>query len=213
MGEKPDIGKMIEEEMAKFESEKPAAEGGELDKDVDKAFETLEEQGAKDEAKEAIRSADMGAEFARRIQVAFEKGDTKGLEAMKKDYAEKGGDTAMLREQLKAYHDAYLEAGLKEKAAEIDAFSRSLESRSEVGTQAGKEFLAKLDAGGFASMEEAINDLSAIKDREKGADEEALNAEFNVLYAKINEKFLGGKKEAQNFDMGDDDIDAALGGL
>lgn len=231
MSERPDIGRMIEEELAKKEApktgEKPlevTAEGaimeGEND-DVDDAFDAITAEKAQD-SKDAMKIADLGGDAARRIQLAFEKGDAKAVDAVAKDFLAKaeglGADAtqakAALREQLKAYHDTYFEAGLKEKAAEIDSFSRSLESSSEVSTDAGKAFVARLDAGGFASIEQAINALDGIKNEAKGVNEEQMNAEFNVLYAKINEKFLGSNKSGEHkIDLGDDDIDDVLSAL
>lgn len=87
------------------------------------------------------------------------------------------------------------------EAAEIDSLARSLEAKSEVTTEAGKEYLAKLDSGEFKSLEEALYALDGIK---KGADvngtlaeqraaQEAINAEFNLLYAKAQEKFGEGQ--------------------
>lgn len=231
MGERPDIGKMIEEELAKGS---PAEKAGETplevskegkleaaDQDIDDAFEGIMDKPT-DAAAEAMKVADLGGEAARKVQLAFEKGDMKGLDAIAKDFVAKAAEhgtseddaKAVLREQLKAYHDTYFEAGLKEKAAEIDSFSRSLESKGDVSTEAGKQFLAKLEAGGFGSIEDAINALDGIKNAAKGEDEEKMNAEFNVLYAKINEKFLGSDKSGEHkLDMGEDDIDDVLSAL
>lgn len=222
---------MIQEELDKAnlppKGEKPlevSAEGVIIesgDADIDEAFDAIVDDGAK-ESKDAMKMADLGADAARKIQMAFEKGDTKSLAALTQEFVGKAGAhgtseadaKSMLREQLKAYHDTYFEAGLKEKAAEIDAFSRSLESKSDVSTDAGRAFVAKLDAGEFGSIEEAINALDNIKNEAKGTGEEELNAEFNVLYAKINEKFLGSRDSGEHkLDMGDDDIDDVLGAL
>lgn len=222
---------MIQEELDKEpqlpKGEKPlevTAEGAIVesgDADIDEAFDALVADGAK-ESKDAMKVADLGADAARKIQMAFEKGDTKSLAALTEEFVGKAAAhgtseadaKAMLREQLKAYHDTYFEAGLKEKAAEIDAFSRSLESKTDVATEAGKAFLAKLEAGQFGSIEEAINALDNIKNEAKGTAEEQLNAEFNVLYAKINEKFLGSRDSGEHkLDIGEDDIDDVLGAL
>lgn len=223
---------MIEEELAKGNApeagKKPleaTKEGaileGEND-DIDEAFESIVAEGPAQEARDAMKVADLGGDAARKIQLAFEKGDMKAVDAAAKEFvakaeglgADAGEAKTVLREQLKAYHDTYFEAGLKEKAAEIDAFSRSLESSAEVSTDAGKAFVAKLDAGGFASIEQAINALDGIKNEAKGVDEEKMNAEFNVLYAKINEKFLGSDKSGEHkIDIGDEDIDDVLGAL
>jgi hypothetical protein len=232
MGERPDIGRMIEEELAKgnapeagkkpLEASKEGAIMEAKGDEVDEAFEGIMAEGPTQEAKDAMKVADLGGEAARKIQLAFEKGDSAAVEAAAKDYLAKAGGLgtdeaeakSVLRDQLKAYHDTYFEAGLKEKAAEIDSFSRSLESSAEVSTDAGKAFLSTLDAGGFSSIEQAINALDDIKNQAKGAGEEQLNAEFNILYAKINEKFLGSDKSGEHkFDMGDDDIDDVLGAL
>lgn len=232
MSERPDIGRMIEEELAKGNapeagkkplevSKEGAVAEGEND-DIDEAFENIVAEGPAQEAKDAMKVADLGGDAARKIQLAFEKGDMKAVDAAAREFLAKAeglgteADDAksVLREQLKAYHDTYFEAGLKEKAAEIDAFSRSLESSAEVSTDAGKAFLAKLDAEGFSSIEDAINALDGIKNAAKGENEEKMNAEFNALYAKINEKFLGSDKSGEHkIDLGDDDIDSALGAL
>src|SRR5688572_957582 len=185
MSERPDIGRMIQEELDKQPkpetAEKPlevTAEGAIVesgDADIDQAFDALVDGGAK-ESKDAMKVADLGADAARKIQMAFEKGDTKSLAVLTQEFVGKAGAhgtseadaKSMLREQLKAYHDTYFEAGLTEKAAEIDAFSRSLESKSDVSTDAGRAFVAKLDAGEFASIEQAINALDNIKNEAKG---------------------------------------------
>lgn len=191
------------------------------DADIDQAFDVLTADSAK-ESKDAMAVSNSGAETARKIQMAFEKGDTKSLSALVDGFVNQAAGYGMteataksvLREQLKAYHDTYFEAGLKEKAAEIDAFSRSLESKADVSTDAGRAFVAKLDAGEFASIEQAINALDNIKNEAKGTGEEELNAEFNVLYAKINEKFLGNRDSGEHkIDIGDEDIDDVLGAL
>ncbi len=129
--------------------------------------------------------------------------------------ADQGQAMAKLREWLGSHHEAYQNLGKKELASEIDSFARSLESSAEVRTDAGKELLAKLDKGGFDSIESAINALDAIKASAKGANEEAINAEFNALYAAINEKFLGGKKEEQGpgVEISDKDVEDMFGGL
>ncbi len=232
MRERPDIGKMIEEELAKGNAPEAGKKPLEISKegaiaeaendDVDEAFERLTAEGPAKEAVDAMKVADLGGDAARRIQLAFEKGDAKSVDAVAREFVAKaegmGADAGearkVLREQLKAYHDTYFEAGLKEKAAEIDAFCRSLESSAEVSTDAGKAFVAKLEAGGFSSIEQAINALDGIKNEAKGVDEEKMNAEFNVLYAKINEKFLGSDKSGEHkIDIGDEDIDDVLGAL
>ncbi|HTM69117.1 MAG TPA: hypothetical protein VL426_07580 [Candidatus Binatia bacterium] len=231
MSERPDIGRMIEEELAKSgkpeEGKKPLEVGPEgaineaANDDIDDAFDAIKADDAK-ESRDAAKVADLGGDAARRIQMAFEKGDARSVADVAKDFVAKAQTLgasedeakATLREQLKAYHDTYFEAGLKEKAAEIDAFSRSLESKGDVSTPAGKEFLAKLDAGGFDSIEAAINALDGIKNAAKGEDEEKMNAEFNVLYAKINDKFLGSNQSGEHkIDMGEDDIDDVLSAL
>lgn len=222
---------MIQEELDKQpkpeSAEKPleiTAEGAIVesgDADIDQAFDALVDGGAK-ESKDAAKLADLGGDAARKIQLAFEKGDNKALADVAADFVAKAGAQgtsesdakAVLREQLKAYHDTYFEAGLKEKAAEIDAFSRSLESKSDVSTDAGRAFVAKLEAGEFGSIEQAINALDNIKNEAKGTGEEELNAEFNILYAKINEKFLGSRDSGEHkIDIGEDDIDDVLSAL
>lgn len=107
-------------------------------------------------------------------------------------------------------------------AAEIDSFKRSLDQGSEIRTKGGFEYVAKLAAGGFSSREEAMNALEDVKEGVPADDEEAqsaLNAEFNLLYAQVDDHF--GKIEAAMSGSGenpfvgdlDSDLDDAFGNL
>lgn len=224
----PDIGRMIQEELDKDpsgaqEGDRPleisasgeiAERESSVEEEVDQAFEAIKGDGA--ETDEAAKQAELGGDYAQKVQQAFEKGDTKSLSSLVEDFKAKGGDTAVLREQLKGYHDAYQEAGLKEKAAEIDAFARSIEARGDVSTEGGKEFLAKLEAGEFGSLEEAINALDGLKEQAQGMDEDALadlNNEFNALFDAAQERFANANQEGEGVDLSDEDIDDVLGAL
>ncbi len=230
----PDIGKMIEEELKKGEPSEQGKKPLEVtpegaireaeapaDAEVDEAFERIQASESA-EATSARKIADLGAAYSRRIQLAFEKGGAKDVDAIAREYvaaATAAGGTedqakAVLREQIKGYHDTYLAAGLDAKAAELDAFGRSLESASEVKTQAGKEFLAKLDAGGFPSIVEANEALDRIAKGAKGAEADALNAEFNVLFGKAQEWFSAKHdRRDSGIDMKEEDIDDVLSAL
>lgn len=222
---------MIQEEIDKSprsseDGEQPLAvtPEGKVVSEIDQAFDAMTTKEAA-EAREAMQVADLGGKAAQEIQLAFEHKDKSSLSSRLDTIVrgfvakatEQGADEsaarAALREQLKAYHDTYQELGKKEKAAEIDAFARLIESASSVSTEAGKAFLKKLEGGAFGSLEAAINALDGIKNAAKGGEEEKLNAEFNVLYGKINEKFLTGAANEQKLDASDDDIDSALGAL
>jgi hypothetical protein len=168
-----------------------AAEGTEdiaNDRDVDDAFDTMTERSSSD----AVTQAELGGETAARIQKAFEMKDLSTLPGLLNEFTTKGGDLAVLREQLKGFHDAYREAGLDAKASEIDAFSRSLESTAEVKTDAGKQFMADLIAGKFADMVAANNALENLKTVAQGIgpeELEGLNNEFNTLFGAATDYF------------------------
>jgi hypothetical protein len=150
---------------------------------------------------DAIAQAELGGETAARIQKAFETRDLSKLPGIVTDFKAKGGDIAVLRQQLKGFHDAYREAGLDAKASEIDAFSRSLESSTEATTGAGKQFMKDLVAGKFRDMIAANNALDNLKTAAKGMGPEelgALNNEFNVLFAAATEHFQKQEKTATN---------------
>ncbi len=199
--------------------------------DVDAEFEKIAPSEKSIESKTSDAAAKAAMEAVNLMQKMEHASDKAQREALKTDLAKvkdnflaglknvPGADKtqalAKMREWLSSHHEAYLNLGKKELASEIDSFGRSLEASSEVRTAAGKELLTKLNAGGFDSIESAINALDAIKAAAKGAEEEEINAEFNALYAAINEKFLGGQKEEKGpgVEISDKDVDDMFGGL
>lgn len=239
MENRPDIGKMLEEELAKAKaegklgasSEKPitseeiermAAEQR-PDKDVDDAIEAL--KGETDEAKAKVDS--LAVSEATRAMHALRKGDRATLATIKSDFLAKAREEApdmdeasalaMLSDTFRQYHDAYKELNKDEFAAEIDSFRRSLETSTEVTTDAGRAYLRRLNAGEFPTLESAINAFEGVKAQAKGQ-EEALNAEFNQLFAAAQDYFAGkqqsGKGEKPDLgDVSDQEIDNMFGGL
>lgn len=221
------MNEAVEESAAKQEQED--AERQEVSSDVDKAFEGLTERSSAD----AVTQAELGGETAAAIQKAFETKDLESLKGLIEDFKGKGGDIAVLREQLKGFHDAYRAAGLDEKASEIDAFSRSLDAKAEVSSEAGTRFMADLQAGKFSNVEEANTALDGLKDAAK-IDEAALRAEgkseaeikrikedrfaeindeFNVLFRAVTEHFGSQNSEKLGFEEDEigDDFFANLG--
>lgn len=155
------------------------------------------------------------------------KGGTKDLAGLKERFLtnvrESGPDAdekaalAMLDAALKEQHEVYFDLGKAELASEIDSFRRSLESATEAKTAGGKEYLAKLEGGGFSSLEDAINALDGLAKGAKTEDEQAaMNAEFNVLFAAAQEKFSKGGTagEAGKLeDVSEGEIDDLFSGL
>lgn len=204
----------IADKGAQVASEREAVALGQAELDDERAE-------AEEEMRRINAVARLGAEASRNIQVAMEKGDHAGMkkvaDKMINDAIMEGATqeeaVKALRSQLQEYHDTFMVAAetgmpnMKEKAAEIDAFSRSLEQSETVGTDAGKAFIAKLESGKIGSMEEAMSALEQVKTDAlaAGVSEETLNAEFNQLYKAASAKFEGGSNDKLDFD--DSDMD------
>lgn len=157
------------------------------------------------------------------VEVLMKPGGAKGLAGLKAEFLsqvpEDKADEAMaeLGAALKQQHEVYFDLGKTELASEIDSFSRSLESSTEAKTAGGKDYLKKLESGGFTSLEDAINALDGLAKGAKTQDEqEAMNAEFNALFAAAQEKFAAGGSYAETGnldDIGEGEIDELFGGL
>jgi hypothetical protein len=228
----------LEEVSQDVASELPGAE------DVDAAFENMttgeleqtpadklpslyEEMKGTVESKPKMVPDAIALNEAMRVSEALMKGESKGLAAVKDSFLERIRESdpnvdeaaalAMLDAKLKEQHDIYFELNKTELASEIDAFRRSLESASEAKTAGGKAYLAKLEGGGFPSLEEAINALDGLAKGAKTEDEQAaMNAEFNVLFAAAQEKFSkgGSAGEAGSLeDVTDAEVDDLFGNL
>lgn len=187
--------------------------------DVEAAFENLEagtleqtparkeiplsEQIAPVETKFVMNPSALAAKESMSAVETLMKGGAKELAGLKERFLENVREAdpnvdekealAMLDAALKEQHEVYFDLGKAELASEIDSFRRSLESATEAKTAGGKAYLAKLESGGFPSLEEAINALDGLAKGAKTEDEQAaMNAEFNVLFAAAQERFAKG---------------------
>ncbi len=177
------------------------------------------------EVVEKAKTETLANNAALEIIAALKEGRSKDLAGFKErflaDVPKGQEDKAMaaLHTALDA-HRAILGAFKKEGepedalSAEIDSFSRSLESSTEARTAGGKEYLKKLESGGFDSLEEAVNALDGLAKGAKTEEEQAaMNAEFNVLFAAIQEKFSGAGATSETGTLGNitdgeiDDLD------
>lgn len=219
----------------------PELPGGE---DVDAAFENLttgelertpadklpslyEEMKGTVESKLKMTPEALATSQAMRVAEALIKGESKGLAGLKESFLQSVRESdpnvdekaalAMLDAALKEQHDIYFELNKAELASEIDSLRRSLESATEAKTAGGKAYLAKLEGGGFSSLEEAINALDGLAKGAKTQEEqEAMNAEFNVLFAAAQERFASGGiagEPGRLEDVSEGEIDDLFSGL
>ena len=164
-------------------------------------------------------------ESLRVVETLLKTGSKKELDGLKGEFlskvpAEKANEAlAELSAALQQQKEVYLDIGKSELAAEIEAFARSLESLPESSTEAktagGKAYLKKLEAGDFASLEDAnyaLNDLT--KDAKTPEEQAAINAEFNVLFAKAHEKLMTGTEGAGKLpEVSAEEVDDIFAGL
>ena len=160
----------------------------------------------------------LAAKEALRVYELLKPGDAKKLEHLKEEFLSKvppeKADEALgeLRAALEKIRDLYNEP---ERAAEFDAVVRSLDRVTEAKTEGGKAYLKKLEAGGFASLEDAnyaLNDLT--KDAKTPEEQAAINAEFNVLFAKAHEKLMTGTEGAGKLpEVSVEEVDDIFAGL
>jgi hypothetical protein len=187
-----------------------------------------------DVIKEADQRSRKGAEYALKIQRAFEaKADPKKLGEMANEFVAGGGDISVLSEQLKGVYEDYKElekaetaldrpgeaARYKTMGNEILAFQKDLVRSNDVKTPVGKEFIRRFRAGEFKDVEEANAALDKFASDAKGGDaktREASEAEFSVLHGLVAEKFKGEKGQKLEVEGGaieDKEIEDVFGGL